>query len=74
MDELKPSKNGSYRDLITFVDDRPGHDKRYAINASKIKTELGWEPKTNFSEGIRNTVCWYLENTNWLKIMNERIN
>ena len=73
LDKLKPKKF-QYKKQIAFVKDRQGHDKRYAINASKIKTELGWEPKTNFSEGIRNTVCWYLENTNWLKIMNERIN
>ena len=72
LDKFKPKKS-QYKKQISFVKDRQGHDKRYAINASKIKTELGWEPKTNFSDGIRNTVYWYLENTDWLKIMNERI-
>lgn len=53
---------GKSEDLITFVNDRPGHDRRYAINANKIKLELGWEPKTSFSMGLERTVMWYLEN------------
>lgn len=52
--------------LIKFVTDRPGHDKRYAIDASKIKKELGWEPSYSFQEGIKETIQWYLENTDWL--------
>jgi dTDP-glucose 4,6-dehydratase len=70
LDELKPaSQNGlnisSYKELIIFVADRPGHDIRYAIDASKIQRELGWTPKETFESGIRNTVQWYLENKEW---------
>jgi dTDP-glucose 4,6-dehydratase len=64
LDELKPS-GVSYHDLITFVTDRPGHDARYAIDASKLETELGWKAQENFDTGIRKTVTWYLENTWW---------
>lgn len=53
------------RDLITFVRDRPGHDRRYAIDASKIERELGWKPRTSFDDGIRKTIGWYLENGGW---------
>ena len=53
-------------DLITFVPDRPGHDARYAIDSSKIRTELGWEPSLQFEEGIEKTVRWYLDNQGWL--------
>ncbi|MFO7938035.1 MAG: dTDP-glucose 4,6-dehydratase [Kiritimatiellia bacterium] len=55
----------SYKDLITFVKDRPGHDKRYAIDATKLKTELGWQPEENFDTGIEKTIRWYLENEWW---------
>lgn len=68
LDELAPSKLGhikSYNELITFVEDRPGHDQRYAIDATKIKNELGWEPEVNFEEGLRKTVKWYLDNKVW---------
>ena len=66
LDEQKPRPNGgSYSDQIAFVTDRPGHDLRYAIDASKIKSELGWEPKQDNSSGFRKTVAWYLENTQW---------
>lgn len=66
LDDLHPSKTlGSYAELITFVSDRPGHDLRYAINASKIKNELGWEPKEDFESGFLKTVKWYLENQSW---------
>ena len=65
--EAKPEKINSFKDLITFVKDRPGHDKRYAINASKIKEDLGWEPHETFESGIRKTVKWYLENNEWVK-------
>jgi dTDP-glucose 4,6-dehydratase len=64
--ELKPKLSGSYKDLITFVPDRPGHDRRYAIDASKIKRELGWEPTESFESGLRKTVSWYLQNDSWL--------
>lgn len=68
LDELKPATNlniQSYKELITFVQDRPGHDLRYAIDASKIKRELGWTPEETFKTGIRKTVVWYLENLAW---------
>ncbi|MDB2418982.1 dTDP-glucose 4,6-dehydratase [Amylibacter sp.] len=62
---LKSPKLKNYRQLITFVPDRPGHDLKYAIDNNKIKTDLNWEPKHNFSSGINKTVEWYLENLNW---------
>ena len=66
LDELKPNKNGrSYKEQITFVKDRPGHDRRYAINASKIEKELNWKPQETFESGLLKTVSWYLENQNW---------
>lgn len=68
LEELAPSKPDGvehYRDLITFVKDRPGHDMRYAIDASKIKQELGWVPEESFESGIRKTVQWYLTQTDW---------
>ena len=67
LDELKPKSDGkSYRDQITFVKNRPGHDKRYAIDATKLKRELGWMPQETFVMGLRKTVIWYLENLNWV--------
>lgn len=66
LDSLKPRGDGaSYRDQITFVTDRPGHDARYAIDASKIKNTLGWEPSETFETGLRKTVTWYLEHQEW---------
>tara|TARA_B100001146_G_scaffold225233_1_gene248323 strand:+ start:290 stop:1309 length:1020 start_codon:yes stop_codon:yes gene_type:complete len=62
LDEMKPKETGYYKDQISFVTDRPGHDFRYAIDASKIETELGWKAKENFESGIEKTVAWYLEN------------
>ena len=68
VDEYRPDAAiGSRRSLITFVTDRPGHDRRYAINATKLKTELGWQPAARFEEGLRKTVEWYLENTAWVE-------
>lgn len=64
LQQLRP-KDGSYRDQITFVQDRPGHDRRYAIDARKIQQELGWAPEETFESGIRKTVEWYLNNTEW---------
>ena len=61
----KPSGVAKYQDLITFVKDRPGHDARYAIDASKIKNELGWVPDETFESGLRKTVLWYLANQDW---------
>ena len=66
LDEMEPSnKLKSYTDLITFVQDRPGHDLRYAIDAAKIEKDLGWNPAETFATGIRKTVAWYLENKQW---------
>lgn len=66
MDEELGKPQGTSRQLITFIKDRPGHDRRYAIDASKIKRELGWVPSVTFEEGIRHTVRWYLDNEAWL--------
>lgn len=68
LDELDPkSDNSSYRDQITYVADRPGHDRRYAIDARKIERELGWKPAQTFDTGIRKTVNWYLANDEWVR-------
>jgi dTDP-glucose 4,6-dehydratase len=66
VDELAPDpKRDPSSELITFVTDRPGHDQRYAIDAAKIRRELGWEPKESFATGLRKTVQWYLKNPEW---------
>lgn len=67
MDEKLKRAPGSSRNLIRFVKDRPGHDLRYAIDASKVNSELGWKPSVTFEEGLTKTIDWYLENQNWLK-------
>lgn len=67
LDELCPSNAGSYARLITYVKDRPGHDRRYAINPSKIIKDLGWEPRETFETGIQKTVEWYLHNKEWVQ-------
>lgn len=66
VDELKPELGGNSRSLITFVKDRPGHDRRYAIDAGKIQRELGWVPAYTFERGIRETVQWYLAHQDWV--------
>jgi dTDP-glucose 4,6-dehydratase len=67
LDELRPRSDGKrYADQITFVKDRPGHDRRYAIDASKLERELGWKPQETFETGLRKTVVWYLENQSWV--------
>jgi dTDP-glucose 4,6-dehydratase len=67
LDEFHPRKDGTrYRDQIEFVPDRPGHDRRYAIDAHKIERELGWRPAETFESGIRKTVLWYLDNADWV--------
>jgi dTDP-glucose 4,6-dehydratase len=67
LDELSPRKDGvSYAKQITFVKDRPGHDRRYAIDATKIELELGWQPAETFETGIRKTVQWYLDHQDWV--------
>jgi dTDP-glucose 4,6-dehydratase len=66
LDRLSPRSDGRpYAEQITFVTDRPGHDQRYAIDASKIRDDLGWTPSVTFEQGIEQTVAWYLENTDW---------
>ena len=66
MDKKLGRKKGTSESLITYVKDRPGHDKRYAIDASKINSELGWEPSLQFEEGLNKTVDWYMNNQKWL--------
>lgn len=67
VDEMAPRAAGSCRDLITYVKDRPGHDRRYAMDARKIEADLGWKPKATFENGLRQTVRWYLENEAWVR-------
>jgi dTDP-glucose 4,6-dehydratase len=67
LDELRPSSDGSHARLITYVSDRPGHDRRYAIDARKIEHRLGWRPTETFETGIRKTVAWYLDSQDWVK-------
>ncbi len=67
MDAKLGNAEGTSEQLITYVKDRPGHDRRYAIDATKINTELGWKPSVTFEEGLAKTIDWYFENTEWLK-------
>jgi len=68
LDELQPRADGLlYREQISFVSDRPGHDRRYAIDARKLERELGWTPAETFETGIRKTVQWYLDNRQWVQ-------
>lgn len=71
LDELQPADH-PYSDLITFVEDRPGHDARYAIDASRIREELGWQPSMTLEEGLRHTVQWYLNNPEWWQALQKR--
>ena len=73
LDFLKPSNNGSYSNLISFVPDRPGHDFRYAIDYSRVRNELGWKPSVTLEEGLTRTVQWYLENEEWWRSLLEKI-
>jgi dTDP-glucose 4,6-dehydratase len=66
IDELEPSAEGRHDRLITYVKDRPGHDRRYAIDARKIEREFDWRPAETFATGIRKTILWYLEHTDWV--------
>lgn len=73
LEELRaPGKGGSYRELITFVPDRPGHDRRYAVDARRLAGELGWSPRETFSSGLRKTIGWYLDNPDWLQNVQSR--
>jgi dTDP-glucose 4,6-dehydratase len=66
MDIALGQEEGVSEALITYVKDRPGHDKRYAIDANKLKNELGWEPSLQFEEGLSKTIAWYLDNEKWM--------
>ena len=72
LDRLKPQTTGTYSDLISFVQDRPGHDARYAIDPSRIRSELGWRPSVTVEEGLEKTVQWYLDNADWWKSFQNR--
>ena len=72
LDDLRPKAAGSYADQITFVTDRPGHDARYAIDPTRIRTELGWRPSVTVEEGLRRTVAWYLDNETWWRPLQSR--
>jgi dTDP-glucose 4,6-dehydratase len=67
LDVMRPKASGSYRDQIAFVKDRPGHDRRYAIDARKLERELGWKPAETFETGLHKTLQWYLDNQGWVK-------
>jgi dTDP-glucose 4,6-dehydratase len=70
LDELAPMKDGrEHASLISYVKDRPGHDRRYAIDARKIRREIGWNPRETFATGIRKTVEWYLANPEWVELV-----
>jgi len=66
LDELRPRPSGKHESLIEFVKDRPGHDRRYAIDSSKITRELDWKPNETFESGLRKTGTWYLDNPAWI--------
>ncbi len=68
LDELRPRAQGSYREQIAFVEDRPGHDRRYAIDARKLMKQLGWTPAEPFENGLRKTVQWYLDHPDWIAL------
>ena len=72
LDEKRPREAGSYADLITFVTDRPGHDARYAIDPTRMNTELGWHPSVTVEEGLARTVQWYLDNEDWWRALQNR--
>ncbi|MEL6806790.1 MAG: dTDP-glucose 4,6-dehydratase [Pseudomonadota bacterium] len=72
IDEVRPKASGSYSDQITFVTDRPGHDARYAIDPTRIRTELGWSPSVTVEDGLRRTVQWYLDNEPWWRALQDR--
>jgi dTDP-glucose 4,6-dehydratase len=72
LDQKRPKDSGSYADQITFVTDRPGHDARYAIDPTRISTELGWRPSVTVEEGLEKTVQWYLDNEDWWRALQNR--
>ena len=74
LEKLMPSKDRPYKDLIDFVEDRPGHDYRYAIDSSKLRNELGWRPSETFETGLEKTVLWYLNNNDWCESVGKHYN
>lgn len=72
LDQKRPKTSGSYKDQISFVPDRPGHDKRYAIDPARIRDELGWRPSVTVEEGLEKTVQWYLDNEPWWRALQDR--
>jgi dTDP-glucose 4,6-dehydratase len=72
LDQKRPKPSGSYKDQISFVPDRPGHDKRYAIDPARIRDELGWRPSVTVEEGLEKTVQWYLDNEPWWRALQDR--
>jgi dTDP-glucose 4,6-dehydratase len=72
IDDMRPAKSGPRRELITFVPDRPGHDRRYAIDATKLERDLGWRAAETFETGLRKTVRWYLDNEAWWRAILDR--
>jgi dTDP-glucose 4,6-dehydratase len=72
LDRIEPARGSSRRRLISFVVDRPGHDRRYAIDATKIESELGWRPRETFETGIEKTVRWFLDNRAWWQAILDR--
>ena len=72
MDDKLGRDKGNSEKLITFIKDRPGHDKRYAIDATKLNKELGWYPSLTFEEGLSKTIDWFLENKDWLDNVNSK--
>ncbi len=72
LDDVRPKAEGSYKDQITFVEDRPGHDQRYAIDPTRIRDELGWRPSVTVEEGLERTIRWYLDNEDWWQALLDR--
>lgn len=72
LDDVRPKAEGSYKDQITFVEDRPGHDQRYAIDPARIRDELGWRPSVTVEEGLERTIRWYLDNEDWWQALLDR--
>lgn len=66
---MRPRDAGAYADLISFLIDRPGHDARYAIDPTRIRTELGWHPSVTMEKGLERSICWYLDNEIWWRLL-----